>query len=81
MVAGYTGTQQRTAYTSIGDTANLAARLKAQTKQAGDSILLDGDTQAVRHHQKRRTGCRRAVGRPSMHAVFMRADSVAKQLG
>ena len=35
MVAGYTGTQQRTTYTCIGDTVNLAARLQAHTKVMG----------------------------------------------
>lgn len=47
MVAGYTGTQQRATYTCIGNTVNLAARLEAHTKQAGQPILLDADTQAA----------------------------------
>ena len=51
VVAGYTGTQQRATYTCIGDTVNLAARLEAHTKQAGHSILLDGDTQAALGHR------------------------------
>ena len=47
MVAGYTGTQQRATYTCIGNTVNLAARLEAHTKEAGQPILLDADTQAA----------------------------------
>ena len=41
MVAGYTGTQARATYTCIGDTVNLAARLEAHTKLAGQPILID----------------------------------------
>ena len=44
VIAGYTGTQQRATYTCIGDTVNLAARLEAHTKQAGQAILLDAAT-------------------------------------
>ena len=44
MVAGYTGTQQRATYTCIGDTVNLAARLEAHTKVAGQPILIDEAT-------------------------------------
>lgn len=44
MVAGYTGTQQRAAYTCIGDTVNLAARLEALTKTALRAILVDAET-------------------------------------
>jgi class 3 adenylate cyclase len=44
VIAGYTGTQQRATYTCIGDTVNLAARLEAHTKQAGQTILLDAAT-------------------------------------
>ena len=47
MVAGYTGTQQRATYTCIGNTVNLAARLEAHTKEAGQPILLDSATQAA----------------------------------
>ncbi len=47
MVAGYTGTQQRATYTCIGDTVNLAARLEAHTKLAGQPILIDEATSAA----------------------------------
>jgi class 3 adenylate cyclase len=44
MVAGYAGTSRRAAYTCIGDTVNLAARLEAHTKVAGRAILIDATT-------------------------------------
>ena len=44
VIAGYTGTQQRATYTCVGDTVNLAARLEAYTKVAGQSILIDEST-------------------------------------
>ncbi|MGL6108487.1 MAG: adenylate/guanylate cyclase domain-containing protein, partial [Rubrivivax sp.] len=44
VIAGYTGTQQRATYTCIGDTVNLAARLEAHTKLAGQPILIDQAT-------------------------------------
>lgn len=44
MVAGYTGTTERATYTCVGDTVNLAARLEAQTKEAGRPILIDSAT-------------------------------------
>lgn len=47
MIAGYTGTQARATYTCIGDTVNLAARLKAHTKVAARAILIDGHTRAA----------------------------------
>jgi adenylate cyclase len=47
VVAGYTGTQERATYTCIGDTVNLAARLEAHTKVAGQSILIDAATRAA----------------------------------
>ena len=46
MIAGYTGTHSRATYTCIGDAVNLAARLEAYTKEAGQPILIDGDTAA-----------------------------------
>ncbi len=46
MVAGYAGTSKRAAYTCIGDTVNLAARLEAHTKAAKLPILIDGATRA-----------------------------------
>ena len=47
MIAGYTGTQERATYTCIGDAVNLAARLEAHTKVAGQGILVDAPTQAA----------------------------------
>jgi adenylate cyclase len=44
VIAGYTGTQQRATYTCIGDTVNLAARMEAHTKLAGQPILIDQAT-------------------------------------
>jgi class 3 adenylate cyclase len=44
MVAGYAGTNQRAAYTCIGDTVNLAARLEQHTKVAARPILIDRAT-------------------------------------
>jgi adenylate cyclase len=41
VIAGYTGTQRRATYTCVGDTVNLAARLEAYTKVAGEPILID----------------------------------------
>lgn len=41
VVAGYTGTDDRATYTCIGKTVNLAARLEAHTKVAGEPILMD----------------------------------------
>ena len=47
MIAGYTGTEDRATYTCIGDTVNLAARLEAHTKIAGNAILVDEDTNSA----------------------------------
>ncbi len=44
MVAGYVGTQTRAAYTCIGDTVNLAARLESHTKTAQKTLLIDKNT-------------------------------------
>ena len=44
MVAGYAGTNERAAYTCIGDTVNLASRLESHTKVAGRPILIDSAT-------------------------------------
>ena len=44
VIAGYTGTQRRATYTCVGDTVNLAARLEAYTKVAGQPILIDEAT-------------------------------------
>ena len=44
MIAGYTGTQHRATYTCVGDTVNLAARIEAHTKIAGQPILIDENT-------------------------------------
>jgi adenylate cyclase len=46
MVAGYIGTQYRATYTCVGDTVNLAARIEAHTKMAGQPILIDAETRA-----------------------------------
>jgi class 3 adenylate cyclase len=47
MVAGYAGTSRRAAYTCIGDTVNLAARLEAHTKVAQRAILIDAATRGA----------------------------------
>ncbi len=44
MVAGYTGTNDRAAYTCIGDTVNIAARLEGHTKIFHRTILIDNAT-------------------------------------
>lgn len=44
VIAGYTGTQRRATYTCVGDTVNVAARLEAHTKLAGQQILIDETT-------------------------------------
>jgi adenylate cyclase len=44
MVAGYAGTNQRAAYTCIGDIVNLAARLEQHTKAALRPLLIDRAT-------------------------------------
>lgn len=44
VIAGYTGTMHRATYTCVGDAVNLAARLEAQTKTLGDTILIDHET-------------------------------------
>jgi adenylate cyclase len=46
VIAGYTGTQHRATYTCVGDTVNQAARLEAYTKEVGQPILIDENTQA-----------------------------------
>ncbi len=44
VVAGYTGTQQRAAYTCVGDTVNVASRLESHTKVLKRPILIDEQT-------------------------------------
>jgi class 3 adenylate cyclase len=44
MVAGYAGTRQRAAYTCVGDTVNVAARLESHTKIVNRPILIDEAT-------------------------------------
>ena len=44
VVAGYAGTHQRAAYTCVGDTVNVAARLETHTKVVHRAILIDEDT-------------------------------------
>ena len=46
VMAGYTGTQHRATYTSVGDAVNLAARIEDYTKVVSRSILIDGNTRA-----------------------------------
>jgi class 3 adenylate cyclase len=41
VIAGYTGTQHRAAYTCVGDTVNVAARIEEYTKEAERPILID----------------------------------------
>ncbi|MFN2188835.1 MAG: adenylate/guanylate cyclase domain-containing protein [Candidatus Promineifilaceae bacterium] len=41
VIAGFTGTLRRATYTCVGDTVNLAARLEAYTKTAGQPILIN----------------------------------------
>ena len=58
MIAGYTGTQHRATYTCVGDTVNLAARIEAHTKVAGQPILIDENTRlGLPDHT-----CRRPLG-------------------
>lgn len=47
VVAGYTGTQHRATYTCVGDAVNVAARLEAHTKEAGQPVLVNGETAAA----------------------------------
>jgi class 3 adenylate cyclase len=44
LIAGYSGTKQRATYTCVGDTVNLAARIEAHTKIAGQRVLIDKTT-------------------------------------
>ena len=41
VIAGYTGTQHRAAYTCVGDTVNLAARIEGHTKVVQHPLLID----------------------------------------
>jgi adenylate cyclase len=47
VTTGYTGAQQRTAFTCIGTTVDRAARLQAHAAQGGHAIALDTATQAA----------------------------------
>jgi adenylate cyclase len=47
VITGYTGAQQRAAFTCIGTTVDRAARLQAHAGQGGHAILLDAATQAA----------------------------------
>lgn len=44
LIAGYTGTQARATYTCVGSVVNRAARLEAQNKATGRTILMDEAT-------------------------------------
>jgi adenylate cyclase len=44
VIAGYVGTQRRAAYTCVGDTVNLAARLETHTKVVGQPVLISENT-------------------------------------
>ena len=47
VTAGYTGGQQRTAFTCIGSTVDRAVRLQSHAAQGGHAILIDAATQAA----------------------------------
>jgi adenylate cyclase len=47
VTTGYTGAQQRAAFTCIGATVDRAARLQAHAAQGGHAIVLDTATQAA----------------------------------
>lgn len=71
VIAGYTGTEQRATYTCVGDTVNLAARLEAHTKAAGQMILIDGST---------RTALGAAVAAQALGPVTFKGKTVAVQV-
>jgi adenylate cyclase len=50
MIAGFVGTQTRAAFTCVGDTVNLAARLETHTKVVGQPILIAENTRLGLDH-------------------------------
>src|SRR3954470_14335656 len=47
VVAGSIGGAGRLSFSVIGDAVNLAARVEAETRETGDSVLITGDTRAL----------------------------------
>ena len=78
VIAGYTGTQHRATYTCIGDTVNLAARLEAHTKACGETVLIDGATQAALNGLPATTPLGELAMRGKAAAVAVHAVALAR---